>query len=105
MTTEKKTHRNSTEMFPLIETMLNSHQNQNQFCAEQGLSLAVMQYWLRKYRSAKEASGKEGFVALSVAGPVEEVSGIEIIFTDGTRLRCSGPVEATWLRSVMGQSR
>ena len=38
-------------MYPVVEAYLSSDQTQDSFCSEAGISVAVLNYWLKKYRS------------------------------------------------------
>ena len=45
------------EMFPLMESYLGSRVTQNEFGAEHGMSVSILNYWLAKYRPERTESG------------------------------------------------
>jgi hypothetical protein len=101
MTKEKKVHRASSEMFPMVRNLLGSGQSHRQFCLEQGIPVAVMQYWLRKYRSENAGLRTDGFVAMKVQTSDSVYAGVEIVYADGTRLRLGYETRADQVRQML----
>jgi hypothetical protein len=85
-------------MYPVIEAYLASGQTQKVFCAEYGLAVAVLGYWLRRYR--QERSGAGGFVEVSrpeaTSAPL-----VEIAYPGGVSLRFFAPVEPSYLERLL----
>ncbi len=65
---KRKKFKSSQEMYPLIESYLESGQSQAQFCKEQGLKPHLLIYWLQKYRTDKQqrAGSETGFAKLNI---------------------------------------
>ncbi len=52
-----QTKRSATQMFPLMESYLSSDAPQKEFASQNGMSVAVLNYWLAKYRRQSADSG------------------------------------------------
>lgn len=65
---KRKKIKSSEEMYPLVESYLESGQSQAQFCKEQGLKPHLLIYWLQKYRADKKQSTtpEVGFAKLNI---------------------------------------
>jgi hypothetical protein len=105
MSKSHQSHRKSDEMFPLIEQLRSSGKRREEFCREQGISMSVLTYWLRKYRDqqgvGESKQGDNGFAQIKVREPEHVSDGIEIIYPDGTRMRCGSGVQSSWLRELL----
>jgi transposase-like protein len=64
----RKKFKTTQEMYPLIESYLESGQSQAQFCKEQNLKPHLLIYWLQRYKADKEgsASPEAGFSKLNI---------------------------------------
>jgi hypothetical protein len=84
-------HRTPAEMYPVIETYLDSGLTQRVFCRQQGLSMQVFAYWLAKYRREQkfERAPSEGDAFIELAAPAggNERAVAELVYPSGVRLR------------------
>ncbi|MEM6269320.1 MAG: hypothetical protein AAF998_07770 [Bacteroidota bacterium] len=84
-------------MFPLVEQWLESGERQQDFCQRHGVKIAVLGYWLKKYRSENvpdQSSG--GFVPVKVLPTPEQP--IEICYPNGVTIRAGMGMSAKFLR-------
>lgn len=94
--------RSAREMFPLVEQWLESSERQIDFCQRHGLKVAVLGYWLKKYRTANDPEQAScGFVPVKVRPAPEQP--IEISYPNGVTIRAGGGVSAKFLRELAGQ--
>jgi transposase-like protein len=56
-------------MFGIVEQWQQSGKSQNQFCAENGIRLHTLGYWVKRYRQSQ--AGHEGFASVSIGGEAE----------------------------------
>ncbi len=65
---KRKKFKSTHEMYPLIESYMESDQSQAQFCKEQGLKPHLLIYWLQKYKADEQqsASSETGFAKLNI---------------------------------------
>jgi hypothetical protein len=93
-------------MFSLIEIWKSGGKSQQEFCREKDLDYNKFQYWLRKYkRSNLEAGlpvGRRRFTRIKVKERPAEKGILELIFPDGRKLIFHHPVEACFVRSMLG---
>jgi len=101
METKKTPYRSASEMFVVIENLLASEQSQKQFCQEQNISTAVLHYWMRKYRLKQKLDHGEDFLRVHVNESEQMGAGVEIIYSDGTRLRISGEMKTEQIRRML----
>ena len=88
-------------MFSLIEGWKKSGMKQKEFCAEKQIALPKFQYWMKKYSSQHEGAGD--FVAVKVSGlSLPSASMLEIHWPDGKRVVFHAPVEACFLKALLG---
>jgi hypothetical protein len=89
-------HRTPVEMYPVIESYLESGLTQRVFCRQQGLSMQVFAYWLAKYRREQkfERAPSEGNAFIELAAPAggsdaggSERAVAELVYPNGVRLR------------------
>jgi hypothetical protein len=96
MTTQ---YRTSADMYPVIESYLDSGLTQQVFCREHRLSMPVFRYWLAKYRrerrSEQTRTGSGAFIEMSA--PAGESAVAELVYPNGVRLRLFAAVEADTL--------
>ena len=87
--------RTAREMYPLVESYLEGHKTQKVFCAEHGISVAMLNYWLAKYRR-ETAQKPDAFIEiLPEAAPQQAL--VEVIYPHGVCLRLFAPVEPSFL--------
>lgn len=90
--------RTSTQMYPVIEAYLSSDQTQEFFCNEAGISVAVLNYWLKKYRS-DQGEPPPSFVQITPATSGDAC--LEVSYPGGIRLRFDRVVPAAYLRELL----
>jgi len=85
-------------MLEHMQQYAQSGMTQKAYCETHGISTATFGYWLKKHRSQhKEETG--GFVQVRPKGS-EGMT--EILYTNGVVIRFSGPVEARYLKELVG---
>ena len=93
-------YRTEAGMFFLIEEYLDGEQTQKNFCSDQGLSLHVFGYWLRRYRESGDSIPEPGFVAVGVADRPGQL--VEVEYPGGTILRFDSLPELNYLKALLG---
>jgi len=94
----KQPLRTSEEMYPLIESFLESGETVREFSQSHDQPFSVFTYWLSKYRREKAAAS--AFVEIS---PVAQgaMPVVELVCPNGIRLRFFSPVSPSYLASVL----
>lgn len=92
--------RTPEQMYPLVEVYLQSGQTQNVFCTTHGLSEAVLNYWLAKYRRAHSSSVSDAFVEIASESPTGTAF-LEVDYPGGVRLRFFAPVSPLYLAQLL----
>lgn len=88
-------------MFSLIEIWKSSGKSQKAFCQEKDLAYHKFHYWFKKYNDQNgESADDSPFVPLSMK-PVAS-SNLEVVYPDGRRLIFHQPVDAGFLRVLLG---
>lgn len=87
--------RTSEQMYPVVEAYLACDQTQEAFSREEGISVAVLNYWLKKYRSER---GGASFVEIK---PPAAGGSIEIAYPNGIRLCIDRLAPAAYLRELL----
>jgi hypothetical protein len=82
-------------IYPLIKRYLEGNQSQKSFCESHNLSLAVLNYWISKYRQ----SAASAFI--EVKPPVITQAFAEISFASGNQIRLLAPVSAAYLLDLV----
>ena len=90
--------RTANQMYPMVEAYLASDQTQDTFCADTGISVAVLNYWLKKYRS-EHGERPASFVQITPASSGKIC--LEIAYPGGIRLRFDRLVPAAYLRELL----
>lgn len=96
--------RNASQMFPLVETWLQSGQTQEEFSGIHNMSKHVLSYWVCKYRKAQRSEQSEGaapsFIPLHppAAGAI---SSMEIVLPTGVVIRFASQVPVNYLQQVL----
>ena len=92
--------RSEESMFPLVEEWQSSGQTQKSFCAEQGISVSVFAYWLRRYRDQVHVVDRPASFV-----PIQPVStpanALEVELATGTILRFAQIVPVGYLKSLL----
>ncbi len=87
-------------MFPVVEAYLGSELTQKDFSAEHGISVAVLCYWLSKYRRKSVESG--AFLEIHPgAAATAELPLLEVCYPSGVRLRIFSPLKAAYLDHLL----
>ncbi len=86
-------------MYPLIERYLEGGQTQKAFSTSHNISLAVLNYWISKYRRDHISPKAERFI--EVKPPVITQAFAEISFTSGNQIRLLAPVSADYLLELV----
>ena len=91
-------------MFLLITQWKDSGKSQKEFCDEHAVTYSKFHYWLQKYRHQQPIdSASSSFVRVQIAGEALPCAvGLEVVYPDGRRLIFKHPVEALFLRNLMG---
>jgi hypothetical protein len=75
------------QMYELVGTYEQSGQSQKEFCNQQGISLAKLNYWISKYRQEQQPSA--GFFKIETI-PAPGQQPVEICYPNGVKLIASG---------------
>ena len=87
-------------MFPVVEAYFSSESTQKDCSAEHGISVAVLCYWLAKYRRKSTESG--AFLEIHPGGAVAaERPLLEVCYPSGVRLRIFSPLKAAYLDHLL----
>jgi hypothetical protein len=96
-----------SEKKALIAQWEKSDQKMKVFCAEQGITLSSLSYWIRQFGSeGKRVEKEKSFIALELEkGPsgynFESYSFAELVFANGTRIVIHQPVSPAFLRELL----
>ena len=77
-------YRRSDQMYPIVEEYINGKSSKEELCKTHGLSIHVLQYWLKKYRDS-HIDAVDNFSALEVTSS-KEMGMISIHLPNGTRI-------------------
>lgn len=88
--------RTAREMYRLVQRYLEGHKTQKAFCAEHGISVTMLNYWLAKYRR-ETAQKPDAFIEILPEAAPQEQALLEVIYPHGVRLRLFAPVEPSFL--------
>ncbi len=92
--------RDAAEMFPVVEAYLASTVTQKDFSAEHGISVAVLCYWLSKYRRKSAESG--AFLEIHPGAAVAaERPLLEVCYPHGVKLRIFTPLQPAYLDHLL----
>ncbi len=87
-------------MFPVVETYLASEFTQKEFSAEHDMSVAVLNYWLAKYRSKSVETG--AFLEIHPgATSAAERPLLEVCYPHGVKLRIFTPLQPAYLDHLL----
>jgi len=86
--------RTKEQMYPVVEAYLASDLTQEGFCQYEGFSTAVLNYWLKKYRS-EHGTAPGSFIEIEPAGC------LELTYPSGIRLSFDRLVPAAYLQALL----
>lgn len=91
-------------MFSLIEIWQGSNKTQQQFCKEKDIEYHKFSYWFRKYRAVHSPTGTDTkfFKQIKLREQNASSAHVELMFPDGRKLIFYQPVDASFLRSLLG---
>lgn len=98
------------KMFALIEHWKTSGLSQKAFCLQHEVRYCVFHYWYKQYREAHPqdpldntaAHNASPFIALQINSSLPTASNTELIYPDGRRLLFHQPVDAYFLKAIIG---
>ena len=98
------------KMFDLIEQWKISGLSQKAFCQQHQVRYGVFHYWYKQYREADPQHPLDNtsthhascFIPLHLLSPLSTASHAELIYPDGRRLVFHQPVDAHFLKAVIG---
>lgn len=98
--------RNASQMFPLVETWLQSGLTQEEFSKTHGMSKHVLSYWVCKYRKAQRSAEQQSGTAtpsfIQVHKPAAVASSsMEIVLPTGVVIRFTDSVPVSYLQQVL----
>lgn len=92
-------------MFALLDRWTDSGESRKEVQQREGMSQAVFEYWLRRYREKKREEGG-GFVAVRLSPGMKksETGGVfaRLCLPDGRELRIEQAVSGAYLKEVLG---
>ena len=88
--------RTSEQMYPVVEAYLASDRTQEAFSNEEGISVAMLNYWLKKYRN-EHGEAPASFIEIK---PTAEGC-LEIVYPNGIRLCFDRLVPAAYLHEIL----
>lgn len=83
----KRLRRSAGEMYGVVAGWSQSGQSQQAYCAAQGLSMAVFQYWLRRWRESQDEGVVGEFVEVR---PQTSVQGLIVEYPNGIKVHLPG---------------
>lgn len=89
--------RTADQMYPIVEVYLASDLTQEAFCEREGFSIAVLNYWLKKYRLAHG----EAPTFVEIRPAPADGGCLEIAYPNGMRLRFDRLVPVAYLRALL----
>jgi hypothetical protein len=106
-TAPKASRKTISEKKALIAQWERSNQKMKVFCAEQGITLSSLSYWIRQFGSESKRIDKEkSFIALELEKApsgynIESYSFAEVVFANGTRMVIHQPVPPAFLKELL----
>jgi hypothetical protein len=97
------------KMFDLIGQWKTSGLSQKEFCLQHEIRYCVFHYWYKQYREANNARPQNvsSFIPLQLhpiatGSSFPTASHAELIYPDGRRLLFHQPVDASFLKTIIG---
>jgi transposase-like protein len=75
------------QMYQLVESYQQSGKSQKEFCSQQGIGLAKLNYWISKYRRRQQPLASFIKIETALAAGQQE---LEICYPNGVRLKAPG---------------
>lgn len=104
MEKSKRCYSSSDDMFPIVENYYASGLTQKEYCQRKQLAVHLLSYWVRKYkalRSDGQQNSESKFVNLEINTPIGIVDGVEIIYSNGTKVNLVQKVEWTFFEKIL----
>lgn len=92
------------KMFSLIEQWKTSGLSQKAFCQQFEVRYCVFHYWYKLYRDIPNTStgSTSSFIPLQINSSLPIAAHTELIYPDGRRLLFHQPVDANFLKNIIG---
>ncbi len=100
----KRSYSSMDKMLPLLKHYYASGLSQKQYCEQEQLAPHLLGYWLRKYKaqqSVKQENEVSKFVKLAISAPSPILDGVEIIYSNGTKIKLVQKVEWTFFEKLL----
>ena len=100
----KRSYSSMDEMLPVLENYYASGLSQKQYCEQEQLAPHLLAYWHRKYKAQQSIDQKSEvskFVKLSISSPVPTLDGVEIIYSNGTKIKVAQKVEWAFFEKLL----
>jgi len=100
----KRSYSSMDKMLPLLQNYYASGLSQKQYCEQEQLAPHLLGYWLRKYKaqqSVDQENGVSKFVELSISAPSPILDGVEIIYSNGTKIKVAQKVEWAFFEKLL----
>ena len=94
--------KNAGEMYPLVEKYLEGHLTQKAFSSVHGITEAMLNYWLAKYRKDK-ANTSDSFIEITQSALPADHAFMEVVYPRGIRLRFFTPVDPSYLNRLVAR--
>jgi hypothetical protein len=85
-------------MYGVVAEWAESGQSQQAYCAAQGMSMAVFQYWLRHWRESQVERGEGEFVEVR---PQTSVQGLIVEYPNGIKVHLAEGYSEHQLRVLL----
>lgn len=107
----KRRIRSAEEMYPIVESWLESNLSQKAFCQGRGVKLHLLSYWARRYdqekndRSNPQESSMSAMIPLQIQSRMDAAwqYALEITYPDGTRLWFGRMIEFNTLQALLSK--
>jgi hypothetical protein len=97
---KQRIRRSPDQIRSLVKEWKESGQSQREFCKRNNLAVSPFNRWAVGDKNSKKS---EGFTVVKISvPPVDKNPLFEVILINGTRLNFFQPVEAKYLRSLLG---
>lgn len=90
-------------MLNMVASWRQSGLSQKAYCEQHGVHYHAFHYWFKRYRQQNEPDTAKGFIPVQIQGSSTALqAGIEVIFTDGRRVLFHTPVDAAFIKAIIG---
>jgi len=103
----EKRRRTAAEIEQIVRGFENSGLNRSQFCRQQGLTLGVLNRWLRRQQAGGCGGGsRDGLIAVELAGKTRDAEplascGLAVVAGRGRRIAVSAGFDAATLQRLV----